>query len=76
MLFYLYLVNLCFIKLILACTYSNILMSLCKPCTKYEMVDGVLKEEKYINLNYTIDHRYLDGAIASKIQKEVILFLK
>jgi len=36
------------------------------------MVDGILKEEKYINLNYTIDHRYLDGAFASKIQKEVI----
>jgi len=47
-------------------------MSLCKPTTKYEMVDGILKEEKYINLNYTIDHRYLDGAFASKIQKEVI----
>lgn len=37
------------------------------------MVDGVLQEENFVNLNSTIDHRYLDGALASKMQKEVKL---
>ena len=35
------------------------------------MVDGVLIEENYVNLDLTIDHRFLDGALAAKIQKEV-----
>jgi len=35
------------------------------------MVDGVFKEENFINFNITIDHRYLDGAAGAKMQKEV-----
>lgn len=39
------------------------------------MVDEVFQEENYVNLNSTIDHRYLDGALAAKMQKEVIHFI-
>jgi pyruvate/2-oxoglutarate dehydrogenase complex dihydrolipoamide acyltransferase (E2) component len=35
------------------------------------MVNGELCEENYINILSTIDHRFLDGATAAKIQKEV-----
>lgn len=35
--------------------------------------DGKPKTEKYLKMNLTIDHRYIDGAIAAKIHKEVTL---
>lgn len=70
---YLYLVYyLLYYLFILAYTQSSILMNVCKPQTKFEMINGVLQEETYVNLNFTIDHRYLDGALAAKIQREVI----
>ncbi len=47
------------------------MLNVCKPQKKYEMVNGELLEEYYVNLNSTIDHRYLDGALAAKLQKEV-----
>jgi len=56
----------------IAYTQSNMIINVCKPSTKYEMINGEFHEENYINLNSTIDHRFLDGAIAAKIQKEVI----
>ena len=48
------------------------MISSCKTRTKYDMVEGILQEENYVNLNSTIDHRYLDGALAAKMQREVI----
>lgn len=62
------------IILTIAYTYSNMLMNLCKIQTKYELIDGVFQEVDYINMNTTIDHRYIDGAVAAKIIREVTFF--
>ena len=51
------------------------MLNVCISQTKYEMVDGVFQEQNYVNLNTTIDHRYMDGALAAKLQTEVKIIL-
>ncbi len=38
------------------------------------MVDGKIEELAMMNLNFTIDHRFLDGSLGGKIAGEVLLF--
>jgi hypothetical protein len=38
--------------------------------------DGKVTETTYMDMNATIDHRYLDGANGAKVTSEVIYFIK
>ena len=37
--------------------------------------DGTNTEKSYLPLNFTCDHRYIDGVLGAKLVKEVNLFL-
>ena len=54
-----------------AYTYSPILINLCKRKLKRENIDGKIKENTYMNINFTIDHRFLDGSLGGKLANEV-----
>ena len=36
--------------------------------------DGTYTEKSYLPLNFTCDHRYIDGVLGAKLVKEVNLF--
>ncbi len=52
----------------MSCHVANI----CNRKIKREMTDGKIEENSYMNINFTIDHRFLDGAQGGKIAAEVI----
>jgi hypothetical protein len=46
------------------------------PTKKVIQPDGdSFKEDSYISINFTIDHRFLDGAVGAKMSTDVIIFL-
>jgi hypothetical protein len=51
---------------------SCLIANICNRKIKREMTDGKIEENSSINLNFTIDHRFLDGALGGKIAGEVI----
>ena len=51
---------------------SCLIANICNRKLRREMVDGKIEEMAMMNLNFTIDHRFLDGSLGGKIAGEVI----
>jgi hypothetical protein len=60
---------------ICAAQYSPVVLTLCKKTIKIEKdEDGNDQENIFLNLQFTIDHRYMDGAVGAKINTDVFIY--
>ncbi len=60
-------------NILLAYTYAPLIIStsIKKKKLDVDSADMTLKESTFIKLQFTIDHRYMDGAQAAKIAAEI-----
>jgi pyruvate/2-oxoglutarate dehydrogenase complex dihydrolipoamide acyltransferase (E2) component len=52
---------------------SCLIANVCNRKMRREMINNKIEEIAYMNLNFTIDHRFLDGSLGGKIAGEVII---